>query len=171
MKPKELKIEYMATDDLMPYENNANIHSDLQVEQIANSIREFGFNDPIAIWDDAEGNHQIIEGHGRVLAAKRLEIEELPIVRLNDLTDEQRRAYTHVHNQLTRNSEFDIDILDEEIASLEFDWDSLGFDHVSIDWDNGDDVSLEDAYEEPDKELYTCPMCGHIDSKERFIKA
>lgn len=141
---KELKIEYLPTDQLTPYENNANIHTDLQVDQIVSSIKEFGFNDPIAIWDDENGNHQIVEGHGRVLAAKKLGIDTLPIVRLNDLSDEQRRAYTHVHNQLTRNSEFDEETLFHEMEELsEFDWESLGFNDG---FEEDDFTGIDDTY-------------------------
>lgn len=127
---KDLKIEFEQTASLMPYVNNANIHTEEQVEQIANSIKEFGFNDPIAVWTNENGESEIIEGHGRVLAAKKLGLDSLPVIHLDTLTDEARRAYTHVHNQLTRNSEFDWDMLDEELANLNFDFELFGFDHT-----------------------------------------
>lgn len=123
----ELHIEEVETSDLVPYVNNAKLHSDLQVEQIANSIEEFGFNDPIAIWEDADGRKQIVEGHGRVLAAEKLGIDAVPVIYLNHLSDEARRAYTHIHNQTTLNSGFDYTILDKEIELLDFDWESFGF--------------------------------------------
>lgn len=129
MELKSLKVELEPTESLIPYANNANIHTDEQVEQIANSIKEFGFNDPIAVWTNENGESEIIEGHGRVLAAKKLGMDILPVIHLDGLSDEARRAYTHVHNQLTRNSEFDWDMLDEELANLNFDWDMFGFDH------------------------------------------
>lgn len=127
---KDLKIEFEPTSRLMPYVNNANIHTEEQVEQIANSIKEFGFNDPIAVWTNENGESEIIEGHGRVLAAKKLGLDSLPVIHLDGLSDEARRAYTHVHNQLTRNSEFDWDMLDDELANLNFDFDLFGFDHT-----------------------------------------
>lgn len=71
-----LKIEYVPIGDLKPYENNAKIHTDEQIEQIKKSIQEFGFNDPIAVWKDGE----IIEGHGRLFAAKQLGLKEVPII-------------------------------------------------------------------------------------------
>lgn len=128
MKDLELNIVEVPIVDLVPYAKNANVHSNTQIDQIANSISEFGFIDPVGIWENPQGELEIVEGHGRVLAAKRLGYKELPVIYLNVLTDEQRRAYTHVHNQLTRNSEFDQGLLLQEIEALDFDWESLGFD-------------------------------------------
>ena len=123
----ELKVVEVETDSLVPYANNAKLHSELQVDQIANSIKEFGFNDPIAVWENGDGELEIVEGHGRVLAAKKLKIDILPVVYLNHLSDEQRRAYTHVHNQTTLNSGFDFEVLDVEIEDLDFNWEDFGF--------------------------------------------
>ena len=109
-----LKIEYMSIADLAPYEGNAKLHPKKQVEQIAESIRQFGFNDPIAI----DENNMLIEGHGRLLAAQMLGMDSLPVIRLEGLTDEQKRAYTLVHNQLTMNSGFDIEQLQIELDSI-----------------------------------------------------
>ena len=128
MEQPEIKVIEVPTGDLVPYANNAKLHSQLQVEQIANSIEEFGFNDPIAVWENADGAMEVVEGHGRVLAAQKLGLDKVPVFYLNHLTDEQRRAYTHVHNQTTLSSGFDIDILDQEIELLDFDWESFGFD-------------------------------------------
>lgn len=133
-----LKIEYVSTDSLVPYVNNANIHTDEQIDQIADSIKEFGFSDPIGVWTNAQDQDEIIEGHGRLLAAKKLGINEVPIIRLNNLTDEQRRAYTHIHNQLTRNSVWDWDILEQELSSLDFDFESFGFDVMDIEFSEFD---------------------------------
>ena len=92
MRPMpELTVEEEPTDELIPYANNAKIHTSEQVEQICTSIQEFGFNDPVAVWDGPEGP-EIIEGHGRVLAAKRLGLEKLPVIRLDHLDDAQRRV-------------------------------------------------------------------------------
>jgi len=127
----DLKIETMPTADLVPYENNAKIHTPEQVEQIAASIREFGNCDPIAIWHDPDGRPVIVEGHGRLLALQSLGIETAPVIRLDHLTDEQRRAYAHVHNQTTLSSGFDPETLAAEIADLPaFDWSAYGFDAV-----------------------------------------
>lgn len=110
-----LKIEYIAISELSEYSGNAKLHPKKQVEQIAESIKEFGFNDPIAI----DENGTIIEGHGRVLAAGLLGMDSLPVIRLDGLTDEQKRAYTLVHNQLTMNSGFDLKTLEIELQGIQ----------------------------------------------------
>ena len=115
MKDKTLKVEYISIDELKPYERNAKLHPVKQIEQIAKSIKEYGMNDPIGVWKD----NVIIEGHGRLEACKKLGIETVPIVRLDHLTDEQRREYTLVHNQTTMNSDFDTEMLDFEIKDLQ----------------------------------------------------
>ena len=115
MADKELKVEYISIDELKPYERNAKLHPVEQIEQIAKSIKDYGMNDPIGVW---KGN-VIIEGHGRLEACKRLGIKVVPIVRLDHLTDEQRREYALVHNQTTMNSDFDADMLDFELKELE----------------------------------------------------
>ena len=121
----ELKIEYVSTDKLKPYKNNAKKHPAEQVEQIKASIQEFGFLDPIAIW---KGN-EVIAGHGRLIAAKELGIDTVPVIRLNRLTDDKRKAYALVHNKLTMNSGFDVDLLDLELDDiLDIDMTAFGFD-------------------------------------------
>ena len=121
---QKLKVEYVPIDSIKPYKNNAKLHPDEQVEQICNSIRETGFNDPIGVW-----KNEVCEGHGRLLAAKKLGMKEVPIIRLDELTDEQRRAYALAHNKLTMNSGFDIELLDMELAEIEtIDMTLLGFD-------------------------------------------
>ena len=125
----DLQIEYVSIDSLFPYENNAKIHTDEQIDEIANSIKEFGMIDPIGVWK----NNEIIEGHGRLLACKKLGIKEVPIIRLDELTDEQRKAYALAHNKLTMNTDFDFSILNEELASLEdIDMSLFGFEKMEI---------------------------------------
>lgn len=127
MRPN-LKIENVPTSALVPYHGNAKRHPDWQVEQIANSIEAFGFNDPIAFAHDVAGNPIIIEGHGRLMAAKLLGLEEVPAISLDHLDDEARRAYTLAHNQLTLNTGFDLEALERELANIEgFDMSELGF--------------------------------------------
>lgn len=122
---QELKIEYVNKSELKPYENNAKIHTPEQVEQIKQSIREVGFNDPIAVWHDNE----IIEGHGRLLAVMQMdEIQEVPIIRLDELTDEKRKAYMLIHNKLTMNTDFDDDLLGAELDDItDIDMSDFGF--------------------------------------------
>lgn len=147
---KKLKIEYVSIGDLKPYERNAKLHPKEQVEQIKNSIKEFGFNDPVAVWKDNE----IIEGHGRLIAAKELGLTEIPIIRLDDLTDQQRKAYMLAHNKLTMNSDFDMKILAEEIENiLDFDMSSFGFDVVFDEDEVVEDDYTPEVPEEPKAKL------------------
>ena len=100
----QLEVTYEPIGRLQEYANNAKIHTGEQIEQIKASIREFGFNDPIGVWTNAEGKSEVVEGHGRLTAALELGMETVPVIHLDSLTDEQRRAYTHVHNQVTLNT-------------------------------------------------------------------
>lgn len=119
-----LNVEYVPIDTIKEYENNAKIHTDEQIEQIKKSIQEFGFNDPVGVW-----HGECVEGHGRIIAARQLGMTEIPIIRLDDLTDEQRRAYMLVHNKLTMNTDFDFDLLDIELEDiLNIDMSEFGFD-------------------------------------------
>ena len=112
MKP--LQIEYVPIDSINPYGMNAKIHTNDQIAQIMQSIKDFGFNDAISVT-----NNIVVEGHGRLLAAQKLGLKEVPIVRLDHLTEAQRKAYTIVHNQLTMNTGNDLDILNAELEALE----------------------------------------------------
>ena len=121
---EDIKVEYLSIEQLKKYENNAKIHTPEQIEQIKNSIQEFGMNDPIAVWK----NNEIIEGHGRLIACQQLGIKKVPVIRLDKLTDEQRKAYGLVHNKLTMNTDFDFSKLDEELEALKnIDMSQFGF--------------------------------------------
>lgn len=144
---ERLKIEYVKVDTLKTYPNNAKIHTSEQIEQIKKSIQEFGMNDPIAIWKENE----IIEGHGRLIACRELGIEDVPVIRLDSLTDEQRKAYALVHNKLTMNTGFNVELLEEELSIIaNVDMDSFGFDlemlqtdRMELPSDDGDVESVE----------------------------
>ena len=145
----KLKVDYIHIEQLKPYEKNAKIHTQEQIEQIKNSIREFGMNDPIGIWGK---DNLIVEGHGRLIACKELGFDEVPVIRLDSLTDEQRMAYTLVHNQTTMNTGFDIDILNEELESIDLDMTSYGFDDIQIDDIEEEKEIIEDEVPEVQEE-------------------
>ena len=152
-----LKIEYVSLSEIKPYEYNAKIHTAEQIEQIKKSITEYGFNDPIAVWK----NNEVIEGHGRLIAALELNIDKVPVIRLDEMTDDQRRAYMLVHNQLTLDTGFDYDMLVMEIESLNMDLDEFGF-KIEPDFEEPAFENTEYAPEEFDDEKfeYECPECG-----------
>ena len=122
----ELKIEYVPIESLTPYKNNARKHESFDINFIKRSIQEFGFDDPIGVWGE---NNLIVEGHGRLIAAKELGMTEVPIIRLDHLTDDQRKAYALAHNRTAEMSEWDTDTLMEELDKLadQFDLKELGF--------------------------------------------
>ena len=162
---EKLKIEDVDINSIKPYKNNAKLHPQEQIEQIKKSIEQFGMDDPIGVW-----NNEIVEGHGRLIACKELGMKEIPIIRLDHLTDEERKAYTLAHNKLTINSDFDIDILNEELDSiLDINMEDFGFIEHTIDWNSIDEIN-EDNYEKPESEKLRCPLCGGIDEKIRFVK-
>lgn len=121
-----MKIVNIPIKELTPYNKNAKKHPKKQVKEIMNSIQEFGMNDPIGVWGD---HNIIVEGHGRYLACKNLGFTEVPCIRLDNLTDEQRKAYTLAHNKVAE-SEFDWDIVDDEISDIDIDMSQFGFEFV-----------------------------------------
>lgn len=125
-----LKIVELNINEITPYSKNAKKHPKKQIEQLINSIEEFKFCDPIGVWGE---NNIIVEGHGRYEACKKLGLKKIPCIRLDHLTDEQRRAYTLTHNKSAEGSEWDYDFLDEEISALaDFDFEDFGFDDFEI---------------------------------------
>ena len=134
-------LEYISVDALIPYARNSRTHSDAQVAQIAASIREFGFTNPVLI-DDQGG---IIAGHGRTMAARKLKINEIPCLRLSHLTDAQKKAYIIADNKLALNAGWDESMLKieiDELKNINFDISLLGF----------DDLELKELFEENEDE-------------------
>lgn len=121
-----MQIEQIEIESLLPYARNSRTHSDEQTAQIAASIKEFGFTNPVLI----DNGNQIIAGHGRVLAARKLQLKVVPCIRLGYLTETQKKAYVIADNKLALNSGWDDEMLALEIAELkdeDFDIDLLGF--------------------------------------------
>ncbi len=117
------EYEEIAINELKPYENNARLHSDEQIEMIVNSINEFGFVAPVII----DENNMILVGHGRTEAAKRAGLEKVPFRRVTHLTDEQKRAYILADNKLSDLGDWDFEILTEELQNIQIDMTEFGF--------------------------------------------
>jgi len=125
------KIESVAIDRLIPYANNSRKHSDQQIAQIAGSIKEFGFNNPVLIDKD----YGIIAGHGRVLAARKLDLKEVPCIRLEHLTETQKKAFIIADNKIALNADWDQELLTIELDALladGFAMEILGFDSEEL---------------------------------------
>lgn len=122
---EKLSIVYLPVDSLTPYENNTRKHSEHDIEGIKESIRQTGgFNDPIGIWG---GANLIVEGHGRLIAARELGMTEVPCIRLDHMTEEERRKYAILHNKTAELSEWDKEILKFELGELDFGDFDFGF--------------------------------------------
>ena len=151
----ELKIEYLPIKALKPYEKNTRKHQKKDVDNIARSIEKFGMNDPIGIW----GDNIIVEGHGRLLACKQLGMTEVPCVRLDHLTDEQRREYAIAHNATAELSEWDFDILPDELAELDLSDFSFDF---GIEDEAEETEIVEDEAPEVDEDAEPIAKLGDI---------
>lgn len=154
----ELKIERVPIDSIQVYAKNAKLHPAEQIEQIKKSIQDFGNNDPIAVWGK---DSTIVEGHGRYIALKELGYEEVDIIRLDHLSDEQRRAYALVHNKLTMNSPFDIDMLSIELEDIDIDMTEFGFEEaIDFNEDALNDLFTDAPEKEKEPKKIQCPHCG-----------
>jgi hypothetical protein len=132
----------IAINELKPYENNARLHSEEQIEKIINSINEFGFIAPVII----DENNMILVGHGRTEAAKRAGIEKVPYRRITHLTDEQKRAYILADNKLSDMGDWNMELLNRELERITLDMQKFGFQEL-------EEIEIED--EEETEEKYT----------------
>jgi len=154
-------IEQIDIKRLTPYARNSRTHSDIQVSQIAASIKEFGFTNPVLIDED----NDIIAGHGRVLAAKKLGLDSVPCIRLSHLSEIQQRAYVIADNQLALNSGWNFDMLSVEIDELndnKYDISLIGFTTeqlAEIIGSPDEPVNNELKADEKKKETCICPKC------------
>ncbi len=129
---KGLQIEYRNVDELIPYARNARTHSNEQIAQLAASIKEFGFNTPIA----TDADNMVLCGHGRLLAARKVGMETVPTVCLSHLSETQKKAYILADNRLALNAGWDDELLKLEIVDLsdtDFALETLGFDDMELD--------------------------------------
>lgn len=154
----EIEVKYRKVEDLIPYVNNSRKHSDEQVAQIASSIKEFGWTNPILI----DGTNSIIAGHGRLMAARKLKMEEVPTIELSHLTDTQRKALVIADNKLALNADWDTTLLTIELDELlkdGFALDILGFNadelNALLEPEQVDGLTDEDAVPEVPEEPKT----------------
>lgn len=156
-------IEQIPLKKLTPYARNSRVHSEIQVAQLASSIKEFGFTNPVLITDECD----IIAGHGRVLAAKKLGLDEVPCIRLSHLTEHQRRAYVIADNQLALNASWNFDMLSVEIDELndgKYDISKIGFSTTELAEIIGSPNEMPKNEEEKlkaDEKTTICPKCHH----------
>jgi DNA modification methylase len=182
-----MKIEQRAIETLIPYINNSRRHSDSQVAQIAASIKEFGWTNPVLV----DGSNGLIAGHGRLMAARKLGMKEIPVIELAHLSENQKKALIIADNKLALNSDWDTELLTLELQDLlgeEYDLDLLGFDKDELDAllnviEGTDGLTDEDAVPEvPDEpktklgDIYILGnhrlMCGDstsIDAVEKLM--
>ena len=152
-----LQVELINVNDLTEYEGNARAHGKDDIEAIEWSIQQFGFNDPIGIWSS---DNVIVEGHGRLIAAKNLGMTEVPCIRLDHMTDEQRKAYAIAHNKTAELSAWDFQKLDLELAGIhEFDMTKLGFESFKM--HQGLEIE-DDEYDFDDNEAETRTQRGQV---------
>lgn len=168
----QLNVKYRKVEDLIPYVNNSRKHSDEQVAQISASIKEFGWTNPILI----DGTNSIIAGHGRLMAARKLKMDEVPTIEISHLTDTQRKALVIADNKLALNADWDNTLLTIELDELlndGFALDILGFNEQEIKTImqevNFDAGSEEDQgkLDQLDPKWICCPNCGkEFDARE-----
>jgi hypothetical protein len=157
-----LEIEVLNIDDLIPYENNAKEHPKEQIEQIKKSIIEFNNNDPIAI----DENNVIIEGHGRHEALKQLGYEQVECIRLSHLNEEQKKAYRLIHNKLTMNSDYDFNLLEQELMNIQ-DIDMLEFD-FDMSFLNEDEEEIKEEASKKLTDEFLIPPISVFDTRQGY---
>ena len=158
-----LRVEYRSIESLIPFARNPRTHSDDQVAQIAASIKEFGFTNPILL----DGENGVIAGHGRLAAAKLLGLRTVPCIELGHLSEAQKRAYIIADNKLALNGLWNEELLRLELTDLKelgANLELIGFDAMELaDIMLGKDVTFKEYDESAADEvqLVTCPKCGH----------
>ena len=160
VRKSEVKVEQVPLASLKAYDGNAKRHDNRNVEAIAKSIEEFGFRNPIIAWHNEDGVPEIVAGHGRAAAAKRLRIETVPVVFVDDLSDAQRRMLTLADNQTTLMTGWDEAQLAEELDALSdaFDVDDFGFEPIGI--EEPDPADLDEC--EPNEDAQDRVMEGEL---------
>lgn len=166
-----MEIANISVCDLKPYENNPRVIDEDAITKVMNSINEFGFKVPILI----DENLTIIAGHTRLKAAERLGLLDVPCIMVEDLTEDQIKAFRLADNKVAEYSKWDWDKLDLELQTLDtIDMEPFGIikhaEMSGIEWDDVDDLE-EGTYKEPTEHNIKCPHCGYVGSKHYFVKA
>lgn len=159
------KIVLVPIENICPYENNPR-NNGFSIERVKNSIRRFGFKQPIVLDKD----NVIVVGHTRYRAGKELGYKALPCI-FSELADDENKAYRLADNKTAEASTWDFEKLEAELADIpDIDMEDFGFTDTSgIEWDDVPALS-ESTYEKPDKVMLRCPCCQHIDSTEHFVR-
>lgn len=165
-----MKVEQARVNDLYVDPDNAKQHTREQIEQIANSIDAFGFNDPVGVWHDADGRAFVVEGHGRLAAASLLGMEEVPIVALDHMSDDERRAYGIVHNSVSLASGLDPNAVAVELEKIsDIDMSLFGFPDPLDMQGLTDEFSLPDADGPQVKTMTTHPTAEQLARIEEIL--
>lgn len=170
---KIAEMQEVSLDLLRPYEKNAKVHGEKQLEQLANSIKEFGFLSPCLV---ERGTYNLIAGHGRVEAARRLGMETVPCVFVEDISEEQRRAYILADNRLTELGGWDYETVDAELKELYeagFDISLTGFelDLDKVETDTGESVKVDPTVLLPESRIFVVAISAFGVKAETFIEA
>lgn len=160
----DLTIIELPVGALVDYANNSKEHDRANVDAIKASIAAFGMCDPVGVWRNPEGEYEIVEGHGRKMALQELGHDTVPCVELSHLTDEERRVYSHVHNQTALMGDLDLEIAELDFDGTEFDMEAFGFElteqfDVNSIFGDPHDLPTEPT-KEPEQNTVTCPKCG-----------
>lgn len=155
-----LEIVMVGVGEIVPYAGNAKVHTEKQIDHICNSIRDYGFNDPLGLWHNADGVCEVVYGHGTLQAAKKLGMDRVPCVYLDHMTDEQRREFCHIHNQTQLETGLDYDALTADMDNLGCDWSNYGFEQYCYEPEAL--FEPEETTEKEPAEPKTCPNCGYV---------
>ncbi len=161
----EVKVEWVPLGSLKAYDGNAKKHDSANVDAIALSIEEFGFRNPILAWHNEDGVPEIVAGHGRAAAAKKLRLGNVPVVFVDDLSDAQRRMLTLADNQTTLMTGWEFEQLETELDALGdlFNVSDFGFELPESEVDLSSAFDLKDAEDNTiEEKTITCPKCGHL---------
>jgi len=171
MIDRKLSIKKRSIELLIPYCRNARTHSDEQIEQIARSLDEFGWTNPVLV----DGDNGIIAGHGRVLAARKLGMTEIPCIELDGLSDDQKRAYIIADNKLAENAGWDRNMLELELSALSdngFDLGTIGFtdDEVSGLFGDADELMIKEVHTSKVEDRFWISIRGPLEHQAQALQ-